>query len=63
MDSMLRTEAVERAEARRDHYISTPGVTRLFGPLSNREVTRKVTELVDAGHKPLVLKVVEDYGR
>lgn len=56
-------QARELAESRNDYYVSTPGSARLFGPLSERSMRTKVDNLVAAGLKPLVLKVVEDYGR
>lgn len=54
-------EAIARAEGRKDFYISTPGVTRTFGPLSERAMREHVDTLLSNGLKPLVLRVVEDY--
>lgn len=56
-------EARELAAARGDYYVSTPGATRLFGPMSEARMRQRVDDLRAEGHKPLVLKTVEDYGR
>ncbi len=56
-------QAVELAASRNDWYVSAPGPAGLHGPLSERQARQMVSDVLEAGRKPLLLRVVEDYGK
>lgn len=56
-------DALALANARSDYYVSLPGRNLPEGPMSERQMRDLVNDVVAAGRKPLVLKVVEDYGK
>lgn len=58
-----RQQAQELAESRKDYYVSIPGRNLPEGPMSERWMRTLVDEVLATGRKPLVLKVVEDYGK
>lgn len=63
----VQARAAELAAARNDYYLSVPGRATqgqgLIGPLSEQDMRMYVEDALAVGRKPLVLKVVEDYGK
>lgn len=56
-----QVEAVDRAEARNDWYVIVPGVQGILGPVSEAQARQGVRDALDAGYKPKLLRVTEDY--
>lgn len=63
LPSTPQRAAQNRAEHKGDWYVSLPGAHGVQGPLSKRMARELTDEAVAAGRKPLLLRVVEDYGR
>jgi hypothetical protein len=63
LPSTPQKRAQERAEAKGDWYVSAPGAQGVQGPMSERQARTLVDDILSYGRKPLLLRVVEDYGR
>jgi hypothetical protein len=53
--------ARDRADSRNDWYVIVPGVNGMLGPVSRTQANQAVLDARESGHKPKLLRVVEDY--
>ncbi len=56
-----QVKARKRASRRGDWYVSVPGAHGIQGPVSERQARSLADEVLKAGRKPKLLRVVEDY--